>query len=572
MKKKSPQPIVFNSEREMPPMAVSVGSMLTNRTGSWRYVRPIYLNKTAPCSHACPAGEDIAGYMRVLREGDPVGAWRTIREENPFPAVCGRVCPHFCESECNRDVLGGPVAIHLLERYLGDLGLELARKIKKTVSKVSPRVAVIGSGPAGLSCAYFLALRSYRVTVYEAYSEPGGVMRFGIPKYRLPKDVLEAEIGSILRLGVELKTGVTIGKDMPFSKLADFDAVFLAPGLQKGRALRIPGEDHPLVVHGLELLTRLNEGRSVRLGRKVAVIGGGNTAMDVARSLLRKGVQVRVLYRRTREEMPAIYEEVEEALVEGVRIDYLTAPVEVKPRGRNSLRLTCIRMKLGRPDESGRRRPVPIKGSEYTITVDGMVKAIGEQTETALIPSKILTDWGGIEIDEWGRTKSRGFFAGGDAAGGEGTVVHAIASGKRAAIAIDHRLRRKKLPEGLSKILFNPKGVDPKLTRVEDLNLDYFEPIPRVEQRQIPLPRRKRGAREVNMGLSDVEAVSEAERCFSCGTCTMCDNCYIFCPDISISRKRQGFGYVIDYDYCKGCGVCNEECPRNAMSMREEIG
>ena len=572
MEKRAPQPVVFKTYRDMPPMAVSVGSMLVNRTGSWRYVRPTYENKTAPCSYACPAGEDIATYMRLLQEGKPVEAWQTIRKENPFPAVCGRVCPHFCELDCNRDILGGTVAIHSLERYVGDLGLELAKRVKKTVKKNSPRVAIVGAGPAGLSCAYFLALKGYRPTVFEAYSEPGGVMRFGIPKYRLPKDVLESEISLILRLGVEIKTGITVGKDMPFSKLDDYDAVFFAPGFMEGRKLGVRGEDHPMVLPGLELLRKLNEGKSVRLGKRVAVVGGGNTAMDVSRSLLRKGIQVRVLYRRTREEMPAIYEEVEEALVEGVRIDYLTAPVEVRPRGAKGLRVKCIRMKLGKPDDSGRRRPVPIKGSEYSIDLDALVKAIGEQTDASCIPEEIQDEWGNIEIDCWNKTGSSKLYAGGDAATMEGTVVHAIASGKRAAVAIESRFKRKKLPMGPKKVLFNPGDVDPHVVRADELNMDYFDSAPRIEQRQIPLAQRLRTTREVNLSFSKDEAIAEAERCFSCGTCNMCDNCYIYCPDISIRRKPAGFGYIINYDYCKGCGVCNEECPRNAISMREEIG
>jgi 2-oxoacid:acceptor oxidoreductase delta subunit (pyruvate/2-ketoisovalerate family) len=270
--------------------------------------------------------------------------------------------------------------------------------------------------------------------------------------------------------------------------------------------------------------------------------------------------------------MPAIYEEVEEALVEGVKIDYLTAPVEVRPRGAKGLRVKCIRMKLGKPDESGRRRPVPIKGSEYSINLDALVKAIGEQTDRSTIPEKIQDKWGNIEIDDWARTNSRKIFGGGDAATMEGTVVHAIASGKRAAIAIDGRLRRKRLSGAPKKVFFEPGEIDPYVVRVDDLNMDYFRFAPQVEQKQIPVAQRVKSTREVNLGLTHDEARAEAERCFSCGTCNMCDNCYIYCPDISIKRKSRGYGYIINYDYCKGCGVCNEECPRDAISMREEIG
>jgi 2-oxoacid:acceptor oxidoreductase delta subunit (pyruvate/2-ketoisovalerate family) len=566
--------IVFESEAEMPTMAASFASTLYNKTGSWRYMRPLYVDKTPPCNDACPAGEDIVGYLGLIRQGCYREGWELIMQENPFPGVCGRVCPHPCESRCNRIELGGAIAIHVQERFLADWAYEKGLKAPPSVSldPSAPSVAVVGSGPAGLSCAYQLARQGYPVTVFEAQDKPGGMMRL-IPEYRLPREILDHEIAAIESLGVEIKTGVQLGRDLSLDDLKDYQAILLAVGQSMSRKLGVSGEEAAGVLHGIEFLHRLDQGEKPSLGSRVAVIGGGNTAMDAARSARRLGAEVSILYRRSRHEMPAIDEEIEEALEEGVKIEYLVTPAEVLTENGKVSGLRCIKMKLGEPDESGRRRPIPIPGSEYTIEVDTVIPALGQVADLSFLGKDIKTERGQIAIDESGATTRPPIFAGGDVATGYGTVTHAVGSGKRAALAIDRLLQGETL-EGFPPLDCNvhavPKGVDPTVVVFEDLNLAYFEEEPRPGQAQTPAEKRVKVFTEVNQGFDEEVAVAEAARCFSCGTCNQCDNCLIFCPDVAVLRDGER-PYVFDYDYCKGCGICFAECPRRAISFEEEI-
>jgi len=590
--------IVFRTEADMPYLPMTIGTTLVNKTGSWRYIRPLYVDKTPPCNHNCPAGEDIVGYLALIKEGRYKEAWELIKQENPFPGVCGRVCPHPCESECNREELGGAMAIHTLERFLADYAA--SQRLSVQVSqRYDARVAVIGSGPAGLSCAYHLTRRGYAVTVFEALPVAGGMMRAGIPEYRLPREVLDHEIADIEALGVEIKTGMRLGDNLRMSDLDDYDAVFIAVGLQKSDKLNIPGEDAEGVIPGLEFLKRMNLGEEVRVGPRVAVIGGGNTAIDAARSTLRLGSEVTILYRRSRAEMPAIAEEIEEALAEGVEIHYLMAPVELLTENGRIKSMRCVKMELGAPDESGRRRPMPIAGSEYTIEVDTVISALGQEADFSFLEAggrRLEVERGRIVTDEAGLTTREGAFAGGDVATPFGTVTHAVGSGKRAALAIDKYLRGEELsgfPPIAEAVHAVPKDIDPAVVRFEDLNLAYFDEIERTRQPQVPIEERVSGFEEVNLGFSEEEAQAEAERCFSCGTCNLCDTCFTFCPDVAIARlvappplspphlggmkggvplaRLNGAGYEVNYDYCKGCGVCAEECPRYAISIEEEM-
>jgi len=595
-----PEEVVFKTEADMPYLPMSLGTTLVNKTGSWRYIRPLYVDKTPPCNHQCPAGTDVVGYLALIRDGKYKEAWELIKQENPFPGVCGRVCPHPCESECNRGELGGAIAIHTLERFLADWAMSnearvMRAEILANEALDSPlgKVAVIGSGPAGLSCAYHLACRGYAVTVFESLPAAGGMMRVGIPAYRLPRAVLDREIADIEALGVEIKTNMRVGDNIKLSDLAeDYQAIFIGVGLQKSRKLNIPGEDAEGVIHGLEFLEKVNLGEGVPVGPRTAVIGGGNTAIDAARTALRLGAEnlasaenltrndakseVTILYRRSRAEMPAIAEEIEEALEEGVKIRYLTAPVELLTENDQVAGLKCVKMELGAPDESGRRRPLPIAGSEFTIEVDTVIPAVAQEADTAFLETeswKLEDEQGRIAINEAGATTRPGIFAGGDIATPFGTVAHAVGSGKRAALAIDKHLRGEELagfPPLDEAVHAVPKDVDPVVVRFEDLNLAYFEELERPEQSQMPVEERVRGFKEVNLGFGEEEAQAEAERCFSCGTCNLCDTCLIFCPDVAIARLDHR-GYEINYDYCKGCGVCAEECPRYAISIEEEL-
>lgn len=572
--------IIFKSEAEMPPMAATLATTLYNKTGSWRYMRPLYVDKTPPCNDACPAGEDIVGYLGLIRQGRYREGWELIMQENPFPGVCGRVCPHPCESQCNRIELGGAIAIHVQERFLADWAYERGLRDLKGLKGIPsdpldpsvPSVAIIGSGPAGLSCAYQLARKGYPVTVFEAQDKPGGMMRL-IPEYRLPREILGYEIAAIESLGVEIRTGVRLGKDLSLDDLKDYKAILLAVGQSVSRKLGVSGEKATGVLHGIEFLRRLDQGEKPSLGSKVAVIGGGNTAMDAGRSARRLGAEVSILYRRSRHEMPASDEEIEEALEEGIQIEYLVAPVEVLTKKGQVSGLKCTKMQLGEPDESGRRRPVPVSGSEYTIKVDTVIPALGQVADLSFLEKDIKTEREYIVVDDSGATTRLPIFAGGDVATGYGTVTHAVGSGKRAALAIDHLLRGETL-EGFPPLDRNvhavPRDMAAIVVSFGDLNLVYFEEEPRPRQAQAPAKERVKDFTEVNRGFDEEIAIAEAARCFSCGTCNQCDNCLIFCPDLAVLRDGEK-PYVFNYDYCKGCGICFTECPRRAISFEEEI-
>ncbi|NWF93360.1 MAG: FAD-dependent oxidoreductase [Syntrophaceae bacterium] len=575
--------IHFNKASEMPDVSTSLGDMDWNKTGAWRTQRPFYEDKTPPCSVACPVGNDIAGFIQKIAQGDVEGAWNLVKEENPFPGVCGRVCFHPCESKCNRGRYDEPISIHGLERFVSDFASSLGRKIKKGSGARKEKVAVIGSGPAGLSCAYHLTRLHYEVTVFESSSFTGGMLRIGIPSYRLPKEVLDREISEIETLGVEIRTGIPLGEDLGLDDLRDYQAVFIATGAHRSRGLHIPGEKGRAVLSGLDLLRQINLGKHVRLGDKIAIIGGGNTAIDVARSVIRLGKRATLLYRRSREEMPAFEDEVMEALEEGVKIRYLVNPIRIGQID-GLKRLECLRMELGEKDESGRRRPVPIAGSNFFIEADSVVIAAGEEIEVSFLPRGMERRDGLVLTERDGSTGVKGIFAGGDLTSSQRTVAHAIGSGKKAALAIDCYLRGKDSEEAIRQILIgegpaisifrylhpDERPRSPHVVTFEELNMDYFEPSKRRREPRNPIKKRIRGFGEVTSTFPEGIALEEAERCFSCGRCNECENCYVFCPDASILKREGIFSRQVDYDFCKGCGICFFECPRGAISLQEE--
>ena len=575
--------LTFKGASEMPMISVSFGNMEWNKTGAWRAQRPLYEDKTPPCSAACPVGNDIVAFIQKTTQGDFEGAWSLIKEENPFPGICGRVCFHPCESTCNRGAYDEPIAIHALERFVSDYASTLNRKIEKAPGVRKEKIAIIGSGPAGMSCAYHLAKLHYEVTVFESSFLTGGMLRMGIPSYRLPKDVLDREISEIQALGVEIRTGIPFGENLELDDLKDYQAAFIATGAHRGRGLDISGEKGKSVFGGLDLLKKINLRNRVKLGDKVAIVGGGNTAIDVARSVIRIGKKATILYRRSKEEMPAFGDEILEAIEEGVKIRYLVNPIRIQQRD-NMKRLECLRMELGEKDESGRRRPAPIPNSSLIVEADTVIIAAGEEIEVSFLPKGIEKRDGIILTQRDGSTGVKGIFAGGDLTSNQRTVAHAIGSGKRAALAIDCYLQGKDTEETIRQILVGEgpsfsmfrhlhpeeRPMNSHVVTFEELNTDYFEPSKKHREQRALAKKRNKGFGEITSTFAESIALGEAERCFSCGTCNECENCYVFCPDASIVKTEETLSHQVDYDFCKGCGICFSECPRGAISLKEE--
>jgi len=550
----------FKDEKEMPISSISAASddMRWNKTGSWRNVKPYYDPGTSPCIASCPAGENIQGYIELSKEEKYEDAVRLLWESNPLPSICGRVCYHPCMDGCAREPFDGSIFIPAIERFLGDWATE--HKVAHTPpdKRLDDNVAVIGAGPAGLSCAYFLARKGFQVTVFEAREKAGGVLRYGIPPYRLPKDVLDAEVQRILDLGVEFRPGTVVGRDVAIDDLSGYSAFFVGVGLQKSRALGMDNEDLPGVMAGLEFLENVNTGKQVEVGKKVIVVGGGNTAMDVSRSAMRMGADVTVVYRRTRAEMPAIEDEVVEAMEEGVKFKFLATPVEVSATNGRLSGIRCQEMELGAPDESGRRRPVPKEDAFFTIEADSLLVAIGEQPDSDTFEKLVDIKWGLIVADEYGKTSNQKIFAGGDIVSGASTVVNAVARGRGAAEVIEAQLTGSE---------FNPKTMK-RVVAIADLNTAYFIHKERAAMSHSQATKSDDPFVEVNTGLTCAQVQEELSRCYSCGVCDGCDNCYVFCPDVAISHENGV--YKIDYDYCKGCLICVQECPRGVLSTESE--
>lgn len=535
----------FKGFGDMPRVTVSQGSMSFNATGSWRYLRPVYSEKLAPCRHLCPAGTDIPKVLALIADEKFEEAYQLIWETNPLPAICGRVCYHPCESSCSRSGIDAGVSVQALERFVSELCLDLQPGLP-TAKDSGKTAAIVGSGPAGLSCAAFLARNGVRATVFEAEDRPGGMLQIGIPKYRLPRRILDRELEKIARLGVAFECNCKVGKDLSFDSLRqNYDAVFVATGAHSSRVPPPLEDSKDLVMTGLEFLKATNLSTPPEIGKNVVVVGGGNTAMDTARTAVRLGAEPVVLYRRSREEMPASDEEVREAEEEGVNFVFLASPTALQ-RNSRGVEIEFQEMVLGPPDGSGRRRPVPVNGSFFALEADTVILAIGEDADLSLLSSH--------ESDP-------GVFVGGDARTGSSTVPEAIAAGRQAAIRV---LRYVGLQASDAAASTKPAvHFD-----VETLNLDYFGVFPRIEPRHMDVESRISGFPEIIQTISSPEAVQEAHRCISCGVCNQCDTCWLYCPDGAITRVDGG--YSIDLNYCKGCGICVQECPRGVISLVQE--
>jgi 2-oxoacid:acceptor oxidoreductase delta subunit (pyruvate/2-ketoisovalerate family) len=543
------------SDRKPYAITLDVGSSLANHTGSWRDERAVYVDRMPPCNDACPAGENIQAWLYEAEEGDGgyERAWRKLVEDNPLPAVMGRVCYHPCEDACNRGQLDESVGIHAVERFLGDEAIKQGWKLDVEAEPSGKRVLVVGAGPSGLSAAYHLTRAGHAVTIHEAGPMTGGMMRFGIPRYRLPRDVLEAEVQRILDTGVELKLNRKVENVAEEMSEGGFDAAFLAVGAHIGRRAYVPAGEAERIVDAVSLLEELEEGEKPLLGRRVAVYGGGNTAMDVARTARRLGARdAVVVYRRTRERMPAHDFEVEEAEEEGVMMRWLST---VKHFDDGKLLLE--RMEL---DETGFPQPT---GETEELEADSLVLALGQEADLSLLDGVpgIEVEDGVVGVGPNMMTGHEGIFAGGDMVPAERTVTVGIGHGKKAARHIDAWLRGGSYEHP-------PR---PELAGFETLNTWYYSDAPRAHQQRLEAARRTSGFEEVVSGLDEGNALFEARRCLSCGNCFSCDNCYGVCPDNAVIKLgAPGERYEIDYDYCKGCGICVEECPCGAIEMVPE--
>jgi len=560
----------------------------SNKTGSWRYLRPRFEEKTAPCSVACPAGEDIPRIEMLTTQGAFREAWETILMENPFPGVCGRVCFHPCEGVCNRRGFDSAVAIHTMERFLADSALR--NDFRSDLGRLparKERIAVVGAGPAGMSAAYFLARLGYRASILEAMPEPGGILRWGIPAYRLPLPVLQTEIARLEGLGVEIRTDCRIDRSGLEALGRDHDAVFLGCGFGMDRRLAIPGEGEAGVEDGLAFLARVRGGASPEVGGVTVVVGGGNTAVDVARTVVRLGGRAVIAYRRRRVDMPAFEEELQMALEEGVELRELLAPAGIDRRD-GKLGIRFRRMKIAGEDADGRGHIVPDGEATQEIEADRLFTAAGavaaldwhlpprEESGLTVLSHSVLLTRQGQPVRVYG----------GDVTNDVQMVVSAVASGKQAALALDvlfregaamvkDRLAACAVGPGpsLSMEIFTggPRGLRTRhVVLPEEINTDYFAFEPRLSQPRLLVEERSRSFAEIDLKISAGLAMREAGRCFNCGICNGCDNCYLFCPDVSIARGHEGEDRRINYDYCKGCGLCVVECPRNAMTLEEE--
>jgi NADPH-dependent glutamate synthase beta subunit-like oxidoreductase len=537
-----------------PPFAITldVGSSHANHTGSWRVNRPVYVDRLPPCSNACPAGEDIQGWLYQAEPGDYEAAWRKLVADNPFPAVMGRICYHPCETACNRAELDEAVGINSVERFLGDLAIDRGWALPAAPAPTGKRVLVVGGGPAGLGATYHLRRLGHEVRLVDSAPVLGGMMRFGIPAYRLPRAVLDAEIDRIVALGVEVQLDHIV-HDIEAERVGgSFDAVFLAVGAQLARRVDIPSGDSARVLDAISLLHQVAAGEPPRLGRRVAVYGGGDTALDAARTARRLGAtESTVVYRRNRDRMPAHGDELDEALAEGVTVRWLST-VDRFADGKLMVEKVTL-------DEDG--KPVPT-GEFEVLGADSLVLALGQDTDLSLlegVPDVAVED-GLVQVGPTMMTERAGVFAGGDSVPSQRTATMAIGHGRRAAASIDAFLSGAPVvDEGLRD-----------LATFDRLNTWYFADAPRSRRPELEQARRQGTFDEVVGGLTEENALFEARRCLSCGNCFDCDNCFGVCPDNAVIKLGGPKGYQFDYDFCKGCGLCMVECPCGAIDMVPE--
>jgi NADPH-dependent glutamate synthase beta subunit-like oxidoreductase len=537
--------------RSAPDMTPAVDLTLHHGTGPYRTRQPQYVALKPPCNHACPAGENIQAWLALAQAGDYRRAWETLVADNPLPATHGRVCYHPCETACNRSELDAAVSIHAVERFLGDMAMA-ERWTVPVAPATGKRILIVGAGPSGLSAAYHLARLGHQVEIREAGPMPGGMLHFGIPAYRLPRDGLLAEIDRIERMGVRIVLNHKVTDLLVERDAGRFDAVFVAIGAHVGKHAEIPARDAVKVLDAVALLRQTATGDAPLLGRRVVVYGGGNTAMDAARSLKRLGAdEALIVYRRDRAHMPAHGFEADEALAEGVKIRWLTTIKEIVGDT-----LTVERMTI---DDKGRPQPT---GELETLQADAVVLALGQDSDSDFLRTVpgVEFKWDTVVVDHQMMTGHPGVFAGGDMVPAERTVTVAVGHGKKAARCIDAWLRGR---------TYDKPASAPVVT-FDMLNLPVFSDVDPAVQHHLADKDRVSGFDEVLGGLSEAEARHEAQRCLSCGNCFECDNCYAACPEQAIAKLGPGLGYSVDPAKCTGCGTCFEQCPCHAIEMVAE--
>jgi NADPH-dependent glutamate synthase beta subunit-like oxidoreductase len=519
-------------------------------TGPVRLQEPVYVDTIPPCNNACPAGENIQGWLDKAQAGDFEAVWRILVADNPMPAIHGRVCYHPCESSCNRQHVDDAVSIHAVERFLGDLALENDWAPTINAESSGRKILVVGAGPSGLSAAWHLALLGHEVEIREAGPMAGGMMRFGIPAYRMPRDVLDGEVARIEKLGVKITLNCKVEDVMATKEEEGFDAVFMAIGAHLGKHVDIPARDSGRILDAVSYLASVEKGEEPKLGRRVAVYGGGNTAMDAARTAKRLGAEeAMIIYRRDRENMPAHEMEAIEAEAEGIKINWLRTIREIDS--------TTFQVEVMEIDENGRPQPT---GEIETLEADSLVLALGQNVDTTVlehIPGVSLARDGVVEVNKHMMTGAEGVFAGGDMVPSERTVTIATGHGKKAARHIDAWLKGQ---------TYSKESRQPTVD-FDALHLHYYTDAQRREQQSLSPEHRTGDFREVTAGLSEKEARFESARCYSCGNCFECDGCYGACPENAIDKLGEGKGYRINYDLCTGCQACFLQCPCHAMEM-----
>ncbi len=547
--------------RDLPQAVVCKAQATVSLTGTWRHLRPEYRRATAPCQTACPLGNDIEGFISRLAEGSPIDAWHLLVETNPLPAVCGRVCFKPCEARCSRSRLDQPLAIRDLERVAGDEAVAREVPLPRLATRKNRNVAVVGGGPAGLGFAYHAARLGYLPTVFEQNEKAGGLLRYGIPEYRLPEKILDAELERMSGCGIELRTNKRMGRDFSLGELRGFAAVFVATGLQAPRPFHLALPDSRRILPATQFLAKIKAKAPLPSHGRIVVVGGGSAAVDAARSALRLGARATIVCLEERSQMPADNDECREAEREGVAIEDRTSVLDL------GLDRSGVLLVLGRVESfSLSDRAAAIRcatGSERLLQADLVVLATGQVVDREPLAA---FDWAGAEECEPTKPQGEGpiVLFGGDLAGALGgkarpaTVAEALASGMRAGRALHEKLAAAHPPSP-------PPGLE-----AEAINLAYFARSTRERPLMLPVAERVAGFDEVCRGLSRPAAQREAGRCFHCGRCTGCDNCWLFCPDLAVARSNDGVGYQIDLAYCKGCAICAEECPRGAISLVEE--